>query len=114
MRISDWSSDVCSSDLYLPPAVPAPAVPARWDWSMRGAPAFARADLYTKRHAERHRRFGRRRHHVPDHGACCLRIALGQPEHQFVMHIDWKSVVEGKSVSVRLDLGGRRLFNKKK
>src|SRR3546814_16476457 len=27
---------------------------------------------------------------------------------------DWKSVVEGKSVSVRVDLGGRRSIKKKK
>src|SRR3546814_13185814 len=30
------------------------------------------------------------------------------------LHEDRKRVVEGKSVSVRLDLGGRRSFNKKK
>src|SRR3546814_11304969 len=29
-------------------------------------------------------------------------------------HIDRKSVVEGKSVSVRVDLGGRRIIKKKK
>src|SRR3546814_19186171 len=36
--------------------------------------------------------------------------AAGQP----YLHIDRKSVVSGKSVSVRVDLGGRRLFKKKK
>src|SRR3546814_19176307 len=30
------------------------------------------------------------------------------------MALDRKSVVEGKSVSVRVDLGGRRIINKKK
>src|SRR3546814_13768569 len=29
-------------------------------------------------------------------------------------HVDRKSVVEGKSVSVRVDLGGRRIIKKKK
>src|SRR3546814_13725733 len=31
-----------------------------------------------------------------------------------VRHLDRKSVVEGKSVSVRVDLGGRRIIKKKK
>src|SRR3546814_15152429 len=30
MRISDWSSDVCSSDLLAPGDAPAPAPPGNW------------------------------------------------------------------------------------
>src|SRR3546814_1757380 len=33
MRISDWSSDVCSSDLPCPPATPASTPPTRSAWS---------------------------------------------------------------------------------
>src|SRR3546814_8566353 len=65
MRISDWSSDVCSSDLL--------------------------------------------EHPVPDPALC--------PAAEAPVHIlpvaDRKSVVSGKSVSVRVDLGGRRIIKKK-
>src|SRR3546814_14826429 len=39
---------------------------------------------------------------------------LGLPRHTIKIGVDRKSVVEGKSVSVRLDLGGRRTMKKKK
>src|SRR3546814_21155280 len=68
MRISDWSSDVCSSDL-----------PTRRDQPSR--PARGRA---------------------------------GRPAPTPRRAADRKSVVEGKSVSVRVDLGGRRIIKKKK
>src|SRR3546814_11606509 len=36
MRISDWSSDVCSSDLSVPPALPKnPMAPPRRGWAAR-------------------------------------------------------------------------------
>src|SRR3546814_10937129 len=74
MRISDWSSDVCSSDLGR---AARPTAPGR----ARGRPG------------RRARRAGRRRPR-----AC---------------RADRKSVVKGKSVSVRVDLGGRRIIKKK-
>src|SRR3546814_15329639 len=103
MRISDWSSDVCSSDLgalyvfnnsrdrlvlssewgrddgtKLPDTINPNAC-----WAVkRGKPHTNRADRSK---------------------LCC--------EHQ---HGDRKSVVEGKRVSVRLDRVGRRLITKKK
>src|SRR3546814_15016992 len=69
MRISDWSSDVCSSDL--------------------------------------------RRHRVAGHGH---RIGARWSRNRvrpLRPRADRKSVVKGKSVSVRVDLGGRRLIKKK-
>src|SRR3546814_11809948 len=82
MRISDWSSDVCSSDLYgnsqgwvrlarSPPPIPFP-LPTRPSWKPPPATPRLRA---TRRSEER-------------------RV--------------------GKSVSVRVDLGGRRIIKKKK
>src|SRR3546814_1045625 len=107
MRISDWSSDVCSSDLR--------AAQARSDFTLRGG--------------------------EEDLSAQCLRIfcqmALGHDlAHPAVLlwhamagvgrapgvavrsgstaFLDRKSVVSGKGVSVRVDLGGCRFINKKK
>src|SRR3546814_14592928 len=85
MRISDWSSDVCSSDLAANDATLATvALRPRLIWGpgdphlLPGLVARARA--------------GR------------LRLIDGG---------DRKSVVEGKSVSVRVDLGGRRIIKNK-
>src|SRR3546814_14896749 len=69
MRISDWSSDVCSSDLH--------AEPMSLDDALRLAET--RAPELQAREAGLE---------------------------------DRKSVVEGKSVSVRVDLGGRRIIKK--
>src|SRR3546814_12391412 len=82
MRISDWSSDVCSSDLL-------------------GLGAF-----YCRR------RFNSQKRSL-------LASNMIQWQHCFCAPIsqslasDRKSVVEGKSVSVRVDLGGRRIIKKK-
>src|SRR3546814_14360932 len=79
MRISDWSSDVCSSDL----------------------------------HGRRpHRRCDGGQGRARDRRAATQAIwwrGAGQ-----VSDLDRKSVVKGKSVSVRVDLGGRRILKKKK
>src|SRR3546814_17065416 len=72
MRISDWSSDVCSSDLRCQRIQSTNARPLR-----------------AARPARKGARFHPRK-------------------------ADRKSVVEGKSVSVRVDLGGSRIIKKKK
>src|SRR3546814_14036413 len=92
MRISDWSSDVCSSDL-------------RPD----------RADLGALGPAGPGGRRGQR-----GRAALCLRrraavaaqpdLDLREPADALA---DRKSVVSGKSVSVRVDLGGRRIIKNK-
>src|SRR3546814_13947896 len=105
MRISDWSSDVCSSDLPS----------ARGD----GQPITSMVDVEP----------GKRIVHMIA-GAAEDRYALGtQNGYGFVatlgnlnsrrragkqfITIDRKSVVTGTSVSVRLDIGGAGIINKK-
>src|SRR3546814_16602041 len=95
MRISDWSSDVCSSDLR-------PTDPGRLRESDCGshnrggqAPSRYRYLLGT----DRLRR---------------VRPARRPSGHACSGSKDRKSVVEGKSVSVRVDIGGRRIIKTKK
>src|SRR3546814_10961234 len=98
MRISDWSSDVCSSDL---------------DNANRGN-LLARRARNTGR-VDVDRTFGKfafgaslkGASHRFDNAANTVRLGGYAPD-------DRKSVVSGKSVSVRVDLGGRRIFKKKK
>src|SRR3546814_11911252 len=103
MRISDWSSDVCSSDLLGHIAV---------DRLVVGDAGAGRVD-----DGDVARRISIHQPRQPKHG-------IG-PEHQRIeviivhaavdhVHADRKSVVEGKSVSVRVDLGGRLSIKKKK
>src|SRR3546814_14196383 len=95
MRISDWSSDVCSSDLVV-------AVPQDRHLAGRGREFVAFAPLFPRLVIERHDHF--------------LEGKAGQLARQPAAQrpADRKSVVEGKSVSVRVDLGGRRIIKKKK
>src|SRR3546814_14031609 len=114
MRISDWSSDVCSSDLH----VTADAGRARPSWD---------------RSASTRRTGGPFSSHDPADGSIqwpgsrCRRYAgegdrsARKQRHRTAWRIffehragDRKSVVSGKSVSVRVDLGGRRIIKKKK
>src|SRR3546814_13002402 len=124
MRISDWSSDVCSSDLQ-------PERGAARHRGSREAPQMAVRDPMRERldEAAFEQFLARRRvatdpvHHrrlVPS-----LWIALLSRAHprSFISRalspfqsrsLDRKSVVWGKSVAVRVDIGGRRLIQKKK
>src|SRR3546814_17003047 len=105
MRISDWSSDVCSSDLKqdgLPDYTPNPdagsmggdeaSVPY---WGQPGV-----HEIYRDWHMLLAEYDGDR--------ALCAEAWMPS-----VAKTDRKSVVSGKSVSVRVDLGGRRIFKKK-
>src|SRR3546814_10709557 len=91
MRISDWSSDVCSSDLA------SRAAAGRRAGLFRGPPAEPAAASLDARRGPPLRPVLRRAA-VPGH----------RPHHG-----DRKSVGSGKSVSVRVDLGGRRIIKKK-
>src|SRR3546814_11672515 len=85
MRIIDWSSDVCSSVLFVAGFIGSPPM-----------------NLVEGEVSD-----GRFRHPTGsiDRVGASGRVVLGQR--------DRKSVVEGKSVSVRVDLGGRRSIQKK-
>src|SRR3546814_15636235 len=96
MRISDWSSDVCSSDLpnLQPKYLGSPQSPVG---------------------IQRKRRRGLLQHPATDL-AGTLRSGISQrrrTRQDFRAFLDRKSVVSGKSVSVRVDLGGRRIIKKK-
>src|SRR3546814_8718162 len=92
MRISDWSSDVCSSDLrrgdYLGATVQ--VIPHVTDTIKE----FVQADLDGE-----------------DFVLCEIGGTVGDIES---LPLDRKSVVSGKSVSVRVDLGGRSIIKQKK
>src|SRR3546814_4771828 len=92
VRISDWSSDVCSSDLARLPLVRMQVMRSRQ--SSRTYSGHCAAAPRIDRHP-------RPMAVIPANAG----IQCGQG--------DRKSVVEGKSVSVRVDLGGRRIINKK-
>src|SRR3546814_18225082 len=122
MRISDWSSDVCSSDLparSLASALghcPRPghhhkrapgarvAVPAAKTAALGGAGALDCGAMAAAQPA------------VRQLGAAALAATMpGRPQPPPGSGLrDRTSVVEGKSVSVRVDLGGRRIIKKKK
>src|SRR3546814_20868829 len=104
MRISDWSSDVCSSDLR--------------QWRLTMSDARSSAD----------NSFGRRRAMLRTAMGPGIAAALSDPavieimvNHDGVLRLDRlgegrldrQSGVEGKSVSVRVDLGGRGIIKKK-
>src|SRR3546814_4506813 len=83
-RISDWSSDVCSSDL---PFLAGGVFGFFAVWLRRW---LSETPVFEAMHARKE-------------------LADGLP-----LRLDRKSVVSGKSVSVRVDLGGRRIIKKKK
>src|SRR3546814_15757537 len=99
MRISDWSSDVCSSDLTMVNAVTnldsAPDVMLFGDsMTQQGVdPEVLGKELAKEAGSE-----------VVAFNGASSRARWG----------DRKSVVEGQSVSVRVDLGGRRIIKNKR
>src|SRR3546814_18049084 len=108
MRISDLSSDVCSSDLKL--IVLKPVEAAGVDDDAADRRTVARQELGRRMNddvgavLDRPAEPGRCQGVVDDQGnAGFLRAFRGRT-----------SVVKGQSVSVRVDLGGRRIIKKKK
>src|SRR3546814_18821855 len=93
MRISDWSSDVCSSDLVQQTSATRARLRSRQAWKNRPAQINGARTSGTAR----------------------LSMPAAPPgSHSGMPARDRKSVVEGKRVSVRVDIGGRRLNKKKK
>src|SRR3546814_18877323 len=95
MRISDWSSDVCSSDLDAMAVHAEPALHVEREFELAEFIAIGGDDQ---------RALGA----IAD-GDAGRGLDLGGE-----LRPDRKSVVSGKSVSVRVDLGGRRIIKKKK
>src|SRR3546814_11474257 len=107
MRISDWSSYVCSSDLSREDPGGATGS-AGWPAPLPVAATFRQFSAYSRTgcaaaYPVRHRPA---RRHTGDGTR-----AFENDHRRF--GADRQSVVEGKSVSVRVDLGGRRNINKK-
>src|SRR3546814_12317827 len=97
MRISDWSSDVCSSDLAAPAfaglVLPIAVVILVFLFAIQRS-GTARVGAF----------FG-------PVMLCYFAVIAVLGIISIVQ--DRKSVVQGKSVSVRVDLGGRRIIKKK-
>src|SRR3546814_17219080 len=113
MRISDWSSDVCSSDLLADRCEADDFQLARaepWD------PPFAhREAVETTGFAERLSADERGGAASPSGGQFRLARREGTASRWFASNPqDRKSVGQGKGVSVRVARGGRRLLKKKK
>src|SRR3546814_14654620 len=111
MRISDWSSDVCSSDLgsFLLGCGGALAnlILDAVDERVRGFHDFLSAKGRGNPRRDDAHRCG---------GADHLRGVRASPwlKTSFYSSLDRRRVVSGKSVSVRVELGGRRIIKKKK
>src|SRR3546814_11359852 len=102
MGICDWSSDVCSSDLRL--------------LGRRAVDHGGREPRRRRRGARidrpQHRAAARAGAESLCHPVAELSVPLFRPA-QDALSADRKSVVQGKSVSVRVDLGGRRIIKQK-
>src|SRR3546814_12463411 len=125
MRISDWSSDVCSSDLQSPRSLRLGLAEGR-RWHVRQEQQDASSRDAVQCWPEADFLGGRRR------GSGAFRIWHPAPLSvlsrgyqrdadrailpRYGRHgdEDRKSVVSGKRVSVRVDLGGSRIIKKKK
>src|SRR3546814_15025036 len=115
MRISDWSSDVCSSDLLMP------SEEERRPGEIRGeldeeeqqcepAPLrAARMEDHREREAQADIKDGPGEREDPAGRHDRWQVERGEPA---VAIADRKSVVEGKRVSVRVDHGGSRIIKK--
>src|SRR3546814_21129979 len=99
MRISDWSSDVCSSDLAQHHVRSDPGAGTNRHAGTDDAvwPDLDGLVQFGAGVDDRRRMNAQRRAHAP----------------LSPLSTERKCVVSGKSVSVRVDLGGRRLINKK-
>src|SRR3546814_20550732 len=127
MRISDWSSDVCSSDLLQPkypdrcpdaatgqqsdPHAPEPGAEPDQSGPQSGHHQLPRIALARADHSEdRHTDGAGAGHPVPRRQSRST-VPL-DVSSELRPGADRKSVVSGKSVSVRVDLGGRRIIKK--
>src|SRR3546814_15973228 len=101
MRMSDWSSDVWSSDLFSGCDKSAPSGPKSRDFGLTISDPVR--ILGSNNCSQRQLR-----------GEIKYRRRGGRVVFRRTHTADRKSVVEGKSGTVRGDLEGRRIINKKK
>src|SRR3546814_14888644 len=137
MRISDWSSDVCSSDLRTEGGinegndavgVPEMLANANVEWDLPFAPALTLTGrvVYTGKQAvdaantlelDSWTRFDLGARYVALVGGTPLTLRFNVDNvanKRYLASADRKSVVEGKRVSGRVDRGGGRSFKTKK
>src|SRR3546814_13126634 len=103
MRISDWSSDVCSSDLQIGvEPIEHRLAEARWNFGRLDIELGATRIAFAAQRIDQRFQFRQTRR-------------IGAEERILVdaRLVDRKSVVSGKSVSVRLDIGGHRVITTK-
>src|SRR3546814_15080106 len=103
MRISDWSSDVCSSDLVRPARPPRQPIARGCDGGGRSRRLRGRPGATAVRRTEE----------APVAGPAVAVTGTAVAARRTLRQPDRKSVLEGKSVSVRVNLGGLRIFTKK-
>src|SRR3546814_20909507 len=114
MRISDWSSDVCSSDLFAPSPGTVTSYHVPGGMHVRvdsGLYQGYRVPPYYDSMIGKLIVYGRTRE------GCLMRLRRALEEYVIEgvkTTIDRKSVVQGTSGSVRVDLGGHRIIKKKK
>src|SRR3546814_18259936 len=110
MRISDWSSDVCSSDLVLQEELRLKPLLQEVHGNRKASERVVEADLAL--HADLVRRY------APLEEVGQLLHVLQLHERERVARVEvfqiGRASCRGKSVSVRVDLGGRRIFKQKK
>src|SRR3546814_18538319 len=106
MRISDWSSDVCSSDLKIATMLFVPPEKGEAFWTESARTAFVGIASWIAAKPERPFSFGEihRTITMPGMKAFFAKEAGDR---------DRTSVVQGKSGPVRVDLRGRRRSKKK-
>src|SRR3546814_17597278 len=107
MRISDLSSDVCSSDLFG-------NRDRESDMLYQKVAYYRGLEFYNERAFENSISLFMRSEKFPIDPRIAALATYWKAEAMYEARKERKSVVEGKSVSVGVDLGGRRIITKKK
>src|SRR3546814_15849241 len=119
MRISDWSSDVCSSDLRNPSVSLEEFLGGMGDYLKGIQYKYADNPITIEAQLDCNWKVAcdafSEAYHIPAIHATTIGKTFSSQDNKFA-HIlgDRKSVVEGKSVPVRVALGGHRHINKRK